>query len=203
MIDPDDPVDNNNSAYKEDITPLTPFGTTDAMGAVDSNPNDNRDPATGPSKSMLGGTLAKYNDYQGMLSARSATTVVRTIAGVQRAVAEVVLTFTDRYAGDNYIVRATCVDAQNKPFNDDSGVTADPTADAGIPAIHIKETALLTAWKRVYIETDKMFRVGADLTQDAPAMQNVVFCATAGLNLAVNDFVQILDMDNQVSPKHG
>lgn len=200
VIDPDDPVDNANAAYKEDETPTTPLvAAGDIKGAVDSNPNDNRD----PNRSMFGGTLAKYNAFQGLLSARSDVTVLRTINGTERAVAEVTLTITNRYAGDNYIVRATCIDPEGKPFNDNSGVTADPNADADIDEGSIKATSLLTAWKRVYVEVDKMFRVGADLTADSGADQankKEIHVNTGGLNLASGDKVQVFDRDDQESP---
>jgi hypothetical protein len=112
---------------------------------------------------MAGGTLSAYNGFQNCLSARWALTQIKTINGVERAVAEVTLTITDHCAGDNYVVRATGVVPENKPFNDASGVTPN-TADADIPAAYIVQTATLVAWKRVYLEYHQMYREGATLT---------------------------------------
>ncbi|MEO9876452.1 MAG: hypothetical protein ABJM26_00490 [Anderseniella sp.] len=201
VIDHDDPGDNGNASYVEDRTPNTPFVTAgDAAAAPNSAANDNRDPA----RSMAGGSLAAFNSFQAAsLSARSATTTLATINGVQRAVAEVTLTITDRYAGDNYQVRATLVDPQNRPFNDASGVTADTSADADIAVDQIRSTAVLTAWKRVYVETDRMFRVGSDLTHDsgaAEAAPNELRVATGALGLAAGDQIQVFDMDDQLAP---
>ncbi len=198
VIDPDDPVDQANGSYREDRTPTTAFLALGDAAGVNTDANDNRDPG----KSMWGGTVGKYNALQGALSARSAVTQLKTIAGIERAVAEVVLTITNKYAGDNYRVRATCIDPEGKPFNDGSGVTADSSADAEIPPASIGETGALVAWKRVYYETDKMFRVGRDLSADSGADQadkKVIHVATATLNLAAGDTVQIFDTDDQLA----
>ena len=71
------------------------------------------------------------------------------------------LTITDRFAGDNYIVRATTVDPGGKPFNNDSGVKADTNADAETDPAAIKASGTLTAWKRVYFEEDWMYKFGS------------------------------------------
>ncbi len=205
VIDPDDPVDQGNGAYREDQTPITPFVAGDAAAAPNTDPNDNRDEAKsmGGTAGAPGGTLAKYNNLQASLSARSDVTELKTIDDFERGVAEVVLTITNRYAGDNYRVRATCHDPKGKPFNEESGVTADTDADADIPDNILPRTSVLTAWKRVYLEIDKMFRVGADLSVDSGADQankKEIHVATAGLNLAAGDTVRILDKDDQQSP---
>ncbi len=82
---------------------------------------------------------------------------------MRRAVAETVLEITDRFAGDNYIVRATTTDPQGKPFNDGSGVT-DPEADGEVR--RHRASATLTAWKRVYLEEDRMYVKGSFIAFD-------------------------------------
>ena len=120
------------------------------------DPNDNRD----PTKSMKGGRLKDYTAFQdACLPARSARTRLKKIDGIQRAVAEITLNITDRHAGDNYRVRASCRDPQGKPFDSHSGTTNDgaKTVDT------IPRSAVLIAWKRVYIEQDEMYQKGATI----------------------------------------
>jgi len=62
--------------------------------------------------------------------------------------AETVLTITDQYAGDNYKVEAS----QNSDFS-----------------VTLEETGLLVAWKRIYVEEDKMYKTGSDLQSDFTA----------------------------------
>jgi hypothetical protein len=203
VIDPDDPVDQGNPSYVEDLTPLTEFLVGDEA-AVNQDPNDNRD----PERSMFVGSIGAYHSFQTQMQSGSADTVIATINGVERAVAEVYLTITSRYAGDNYIVRATCIDPDDKPFNDKSGVT-DGSANAQIPESEIRQTALLTAWKRMYVEVDKMFRNGTDLTDtsgsgqpDAGQIHVPTGSGLGQLDVAVGDTVQIFDTAavNQVAP---
>jgi len=77
----------------------------------------------------------------GVLSAASATTEVVTINGQVRAAAEVELTITNRHAGDNYIVEASLENT--------------------FPEGKTMQTCLLTAWKRIYFERDRMYKKGA------------------------------------------
>jgi hypothetical protein len=82
----------------------------------------------------------------GNLSAASDAIVPTIINGVEVGAAEVVLKITDRYAGDNYIVQCS-LNAGFTPISD--------------------ETDLLTAWKRVYAEVDRMFKYGEDCIDGA------------------------------------
>ncbi len=86
-----------------------------------------------------------------------------------------VLTITDRYAGDNYRVRARLT--------------------AGGPLI--ARTGIITAWKRIFVEQDKMFRQpGQDLTSDAPAAATTLDVSDSS-RFVVGDAVLIFDADNQ------
>lgn len=133
---------------------LSPYeGQVVAADPQDIKPNDNRD----PNKTMNGGTIAKYRSYQNAcLSTRSNKTELKNINGVERAVAEVTLNITKRYSGDNYKVRAVGNDPENEPFDTNSGLN-----DSTIITNNIKESALLVSWKRVYIEFDTMYKMGA------------------------------------------
>lgn len=96
----------------------------------DSDPGDNKDAGVGA----------------GTLSATSDVTTLEMIDGNSVAAAEVELTITDQYSGDDYQVEASL----------------DPTfAD---PA-QIMKTAKLVAWERVYVEQDNMLRAGATIIQ--------------------------------------
>ncbi len=81
----------------------------------------------------------------GILSASSAVVELRTIDGVDVAVAEVVLTITKQYSGDNYQVEA-CL-------------------DNNFEGCGVAKTAVLVAWKRVYLEIAKMYQKGATITE--------------------------------------
>jgi len=83
----------------------------------------------------------------GDLSAIWVPTSMVLINGVVRAAAEVELTITDDNSGDNYYVQASM--------------------ESDFPPARTKTTALLTAWKRVYYEKDKMYRQGSYLSADA------------------------------------
>lgn len=113
----------------------------------------------------------------GSLSAADDTTEIVTIAGVERAAAEVVLSITNRNAGDNYKVAAS--------------------TSAGLGAK--EETALLTAWKRVYIEYDRMLR-SDKTTECAEKQQGYDIVASGKLIYAKNasginadDWVHVFD----------
>lgn len=69
---------------------------------------------------------------------------------------EVELEGTDRYAGDNYYLEAS-FDAQF------TCATAGPNG-----ADTCARSGLVTAWKRDYVETDRMFRNGSLLTKSIP-----------------------------------
>lgn len=78
------------------------------------------------------------------------------LAGVDRYVAETTLTITDRYSGDNYCVRATLQNPGDQPFDTVSGMTGN----APVVTSSVKATRNLVAWKRVYIEMDRMYTAG-------------------------------------------
>jgi hypothetical protein len=84
---------------------------------------------------------------------------------------ELELEATARYAGDNYILEASF----------DSQFTCATAGPNGADAC--ARSGLVTAWKRVYIETDRMFRNGSLLTQSvsgggtAPAVLTVASIA--------------------------
>jgi hypothetical protein len=143
VIDPDD-----KSPYEGKTVPTDPD---------DRDPNDNRDPF----KTMKGGTVAEYTTCQtACLSTTNDKTELKVINGTERAVAETTLNMTDRYAGDNYRVRATCRNPNGSPFDTVSGTTA------GAPAVCeiIPSSTTLVAWKRAYLERDNMYQKGATIT---------------------------------------
>ena len=160
VVDPDD-----KSPYEGKNVPGDP---------EDKKPNDNRD----SNRTMKGGTESDYNNFQGCLSARSAKTEIKTINGVERAVAEIILTFTDRYSGDNYRVRASCQNPESKPFDAISGTSGSAPKTTDVLA----SSSTLVAWKRVYLERDNMYKLGATII--------TAFTADADSG---NDF---LDVDN-------
>ena len=82
-------------------------------------------------------------DKSGKLSAPSNVAELKTINGVQVAAAEVELTITDRYSGDNYQVECSL--------------------DSGFASICDK-TSIMVAWKRIYLEKDNMLKKGATVT---------------------------------------
>jgi hypothetical protein len=122
---------------------------------------DNRDPAA----------------PAGTLSATNAVTELKTINGWQVAAAEVTLTITDLYAGDNYQVHCTL---------DPSWATTNDS------------TCILVAWKRVYFEYDRMYVTGSDLAADFAADGDANADTVTVVNAAVfttNDNVVIFDAD--------
>lgn len=85
------------------------------------------------------------------------------------------LTITDRYSGDNYRVRARL--------------------SAGGPLI--AKTGIITAWKRIFVETDRMFREpGSDLSADAPEGSTTIPVRDSSSFLPGQE-VWIFDADNQ------
>lgn len=149
VTDPDD-----LSHYEGKTVP----GTSHVQG--DNNPNDNRD----PDRRMTTGTGQDYAKYQVdcLGSSRSSALVVTN----QTAIAETVLQITNRYAGDNYQVRATL----QKPHNQEPFDTRTSwTTNQAYTVSSISESATMIAWKRVYVEQDSMYSLGATLTADAAA----------------------------------
>ncbi len=79
----------------------------------------------------------------GNISAKEAVLEKRNLNGKEVAAAEVILTITPQYAGDNYQVEASL--------------------DSTFSRICAR-TAVMVAWKRVYLEEDNMYLEGATLT---------------------------------------
>lgn len=170
VVDPDDA-----SPYLEDETPgsvyryhAEDFGVGELSS--DARPGDNRQPQL----NTQGGGRIAYESMQGPadrelgLDRRAARTVVVNRGEQRVAIAETRLGITPRFAGDNYIVRATCIDPRGRPFGAGSHVAPKvPTAE--IPPQHVHETTLLTAWKRIYVEHDAMYRRGSFMTEAYPA----------------------------------
>jgi len=94
--------------------------------------------------------------------------------------AETVLTITNQYAGGNYIVEAS----GSSTFEE------------------YEESGLLVAWKRYYIEEDKMYRIGSDLaadfTNDGDSDDDVISVINGGV-FSVNDEIDVFDADNSES----
>jgi hypothetical protein len=113
---------------------------------TDTNANDNHDPGmprgnlkVAPGYTMIAGSEIKdAND-------NTVEVGVRTDGS---GTAVVVLTVTDRYAGDNYQVYAA----------------GHPGPKSGQAATTL--TSYLVAWKRIYVEEDMMYKVGSDLVDD-------------------------------------
>jgi hypothetical protein len=119
---------------------------------VDNNGNDNRD--TGKSGSQ--GYVALQN---GCLSSREVA--VSSVNTQQVAEVTTTLRITNRYAGDNYQVRATC----HKPADLTKPFDEQPNDWNGV----YKTSGLLVAWKRVYLEKSYMYVKGATIkTQFTP-----------------------------------
>lgn len=76
---------------------------------------------------------------EGVLSHNTAVANLEDINGEMKAIAKVTLHFTDRYAGDNYKVEASLSENFSTVY----------------------ETTTMTAWKRIYVEVDKMYKKGA------------------------------------------
>ncbi|UCF81155.1 MAG: IPT/TIG domain-containing protein [Acidobacteriota bacterium] len=101
---------------------------------------------------------------------------------------EVTLYITDRYAGDNYKIQASF-----EPFAGD---------DPPNPGTRIKaESGTITAWKRIYVERDDMYRRGgmlfSDFTPDGDSLPDTIQVET-GHNLIVGDGIDIFDADHPV-----
>ena len=111
-------------------------GVTVTFEVEDPDPDDPSVYETNPNK----GDNDEPIDKPGSLSANSDVTVLCVINGRTVAAAEVELTITNRYSGDNYRVKATC--------------------DGGSDI-----TCLMTAWKRIYLERDQMYKKGATVSQ--------------------------------------
>jgi len=94
--------------------------------------------------------------------------------------ASVVLNTSNRYAGDNYIVQAS--------FDNWGGGATTPA---------MTETGIISNWKRIYIEKDKMFKRGGVLYSDfnkstcSPNCNQITVYDWA--NVAKNDVIVVFD----------
>jgi hypothetical protein len=139
---------------------------------------------------MRSGTSDDYTRYQtacltGGRSARVQEPIA--IAGTDRAVAETTLRITSQFSGDNYQVRASMQKPHNlEPFDKRSSWTTNDTYVTS----SIKESETMIAWKRVYIEQDNMYTLGATITADAVAgATNLTVDSTA--DFSVGDSVVV------------
>ena len=168
VVDPDDP-----SPYPEDTDHDTIWPQIEGL-VMDDNPNDNRDP-------NRNGRLA-YETFQNNCLRPKQVRIGdpnqsrRLPDGTWEVWTNLLI--TDRFAGDNYIVRATCEEVEaGKYFHEQPKLQGK-----------YKESGLLTAWKRVYCEVDKMYKIGTDLSQDANVGDNKIFVR----------FARILDKEGNV-----
>lgn len=131
-----------------------PAGTTVYLRVFD--PPDSA--AYGPPEPRPWGDNADTSSGAGTISGGKTATVVLPASGVL----SVPLRMTDTVAGDNYEVRAS----PDPALHTDPDFLCDATTNC-------RKTPAITAWKRVYVETDRMFRHGAYLTAD------IAPCATS------------------------
>ncbi len=114
----------------------------------------------------------------GSLSVTNDITVFKNINGNNVAAAETVLTITDQYSGDNYQVEASLDSTFTNPAK-------------------ILKTEILVAWKRIYVEEDKMYRYGATLinnfTPDANTTNDTILVDNTS-DFAIGDTVELFDI---------
>lgn len=130
-----------------------------------------------------GGDNRDTNIVAGLLSATNDMAELETINGAEVAAAEVELTITDQYAGDNYKV--------------------EYSLDSDFARV-LDQTVVMVAWKRMYIEIDRMYRSSADLATDFTPDTNslpdsiaVVSRSYGGsLDISVGDAVRVCDAVN-------
>ena len=128
------PLDKQGSVvYFETVDPdlddLSSYrDSDDGATASDDNPNTGDNLDLGVNAGILSANQVQADQTE-------------MVNNVEKAFAEVTLTITGNYSGDNYQVRASC----NENF--DTYV----------------ETAILVAWKRMYLENDNMYKNGAYL----------------------------------------
>ena len=168
----------NIPIYFRTVDPDDPSTYEKKGGKPDTDPDDNKDPApkgnlTAPLSEVPGTRLEEGGRVIGLAA--------RTVVIGKQAVAVAFLTITDRHAGDNYRVKV---------------MPLRMPADGKGPEL---ATTLLTAWKRVYVERDKMYRKGAFLSRDfSPDPDNkpdTIFLKDTTL-IKVRDTVVVFDTAN-------
>ncbi len=90
--------------------------------------------------------------------------------------ASMTLIITDRYAGDNYEVIV------HMEKNDNS-------------IMSVATTGILTAWKRIYIEADKMFKKGSPIVLPVMPYTNEISVSDTA-DFTISDTVVIMDINN-------
>ena len=133
------------------------------------------DDASSYETNSIGGDNHDTNIVAGVLSSSNDVAELATISGEQVAAAEVTLTITDQYAGDNYQVEFSL--------------------DADFSRI-LDQTAVMVAWKRIYIEEDTMYKAGAllqsDFTPDGDALPDSL-TVTDGSEFSAGNTVLVFD----------
>jgi len=104
-----------------------------------------------------------------------------TINGESVFAAEVTFTITDHCSGDNYIVQASF----DNTFPEDE---------------YTSETCMLVAWKRAYLEQDRMYKYGATITQvfnfDTDADDDVLYVDNTS-DFNINDEIVIFTAEKK------
>lgn len=178
VIDPDDP-----SSYPEDTTPTTEWSQSAASHNIsleatpNTDPNDNRDDGksgTSAYATFQGNCLPTNKVQLGSTNSRRLTDGSWEVWAT--------LHITNRFAGDNYRVRATGTQPKPNTYFDQQTELNNK----------YKTSGLFTAWKRVYYEMDTMYRAGSYLSADAAASQNQVAIGNVG-DFTQGDQVSVFD----------
>lgn len=152
------------------ILPTSLVGQAVYFRVVDPDPDDLSSYET----NALPGDNSGGTSPEGTVSPAPDEVELSTIAGVTVAAAEAELQLVEPYAGNNY-------QAEGSLFSNFSSVC--------------DTSAVLVAWKRVYVEKDDMYREGSDLLLDAGAGTAQVWLASSLIVTAGTDVV-IFDADN-------
>jgi hypothetical protein len=131
--------------------------------AASRHANDNRDTNDTTSGQLTGTGITPVSGHPGVVSAVTGPT----------GLVEMTLTVSDEVAGDNYEVEGSF----------DPTFTCSPFCS---------KSATLTAWKRVYVEKDEMFRGGAFLAANAAAGQNMVRVRDSATAFHRNDLIRLI-----------
>ncbi|MEG2076089.1 MAG: hypothetical protein RRY34_06265, partial [Victivallaceae bacterium] len=155
VIDPDDMSPYEGKRIENNVT----------VGNADLNPNDNTD----GNFSMNGG----YSAFQSKsLSVKSGMSTIEQ----NKAQLKTILTVTDQYSGDNYIVQAICAaSAPENGFDVNSAPAILENGNYKRIISEIAQSANLVAWKRCYIEHAQMYKKGATIVESAQAGASEIF----------------------------